>query len=214
MDEVIVATSVDRSDDALVSVLESSGIEVYRGELSDVLARYVGVIQKWDPQVVVRLTADCPLASALVIDHVISEFLASDSDYASNTLTPTYPDGLDVEVVRSEVLQWLNESTNDLSEREHVTLGVYRRPESFRLHSVRDSRDNSDLRWTVDEADDLDFVRWVYAQLYRSNPGFEYEDVLNLLGREPSRSRTSADSARNAALEGLNVGAMERKPPI
>lgn len=212
IDELVVATSQDATDDELAIVLGEYDIEVYRGELSDVLARYLGAIQRRDPHAVVRLTADCPLTSALVVDQVISKFLENDADYASNTLTPTFPDGLDVEVVRPEALRWLGENSQDRNEREHVTLGIYRRPELFKLLNVRDHRDNSRLRWTVDDAEDLEFVRWVYSMLYPTKPEFEYQDVLDLIEGIPERSRTSAHAKRNAALEGLNVGAMSYLP--
>lgn len=211
IEKVVVATSNDSSDDVLVSFLESRDIECFRGELSDVLARYMGVLQELDPRVVVRLTADCPLTSASVIDQVISQFLAADVDYASNTLSPTYPDGLDVEVMRTNALRWLHDHSIDNFEREHVTLGIYRRPEKFKLLNVSDSRDNSELRWTVDEPADLEFVRWVYSELYETNPQFEYEDILSLLESEPDKKRTNAHAARNAALDGLEIGAMKRK---
>ena len=82
-------------------------------------------------------------------------------DYVSNTLQPTYPDGLDVEVVRSDALRWVAAHSEDPHEREHVTLGVYRRPERFSVANVRGDENLSDLRWTVDNADDLAFVREV-----------------------------------------------------
>jgi spore coat polysaccharide biosynthesis protein SpsF len=158
----------------------------------------------------VRLTADCPLTSPEIIDRVVSDFHANNVDYASNTLNPTFPDGIDVEVVRTSALVWVNENSVDADEREHVTLGVYRRPEDFTLLSIRDSTDHSELRWTVDEDADLDFVRWVYSELYDLNPRFEYGDILELICRHPEKSRTSADAIRNAALIGLDTGAMER----
>jgi len=167
------------------------------------------VIDSCSPDVVVRLTADCPLTSPLVIDNVIREFKKRNLDYLSNTLSPTFPDGLDVEVVLPEVLRWVDTHSLERAEREHVTLGVYRRPERFRVANFAGEVDNSDLRWTVDNPGDLAFVREVYRRLHASNSGFEYEDVLALLDDAPSLSRTSADAARNAALEGLDTGAMK-----
>lgn len=211
IDELVVATSRQSSDDELARILAGNDVQIYRGELTDVLGRFIGAISGSEPQGIVRLTADCPLISAVVIDKVITEFLQNDVDYASNTLIPTFPDGLDVEVVRPSVLRWVHENSTDSDEREHVTLGVYRRPDRFQLLNVTDSRDNSELRWTVDEPADLEFVRWVYSELYESNPQFEYEDILSLLEGNPVRSRTSDHAARNAALDGLEIGAMKRK---
>jgi spore coat polysaccharide biosynthesis protein SpsF len=209
LDDVVVATSVDVSDDPLVAYLDSLGVPVIRGSLDDVLGRFIAVIDAYTPDVVVRLTADCPLASPAVLDRVIGAFLDSDADYVSNTLEPSYPDGVDVEVVRSSALRWVAENSDDAHEHEHVTLGVYRRPDRFRCLNVSGDVDLSELRWTVDNPADLAFVREVYADLYPSNPEFELADVLELLSARPELSRTTVDAARNAALNGLDTGAMK-----
>ena len=213
IDKTVVATSSDVSDDPLVEVLQAEGYPVIRGPLTDVLERFRIAIHEERPEVIVRITADCPLISPKVIDHVIHAFHEADVDYASNTLNPTYPDGLDVEVFRSSALESLSSFDLDSDEREHVTLGMYRRPEHFSLLSVEDpGRDHSDLRWTVDTAEDLDFVRWVYTQLGAIEI-FEYDDVLDLLTRHPAMSRTAADGMRNAALAGKDTGQMRGVGP-
>ncbi len=209
MNKLVVATSQDSSDDPLAAELSAVGVDVVRGSLDDVLDRFQQVIGDYEPDVVVRLTADCPLASPSVIDQVISGFLDSDLDYLSNTLRPTYPDGLDVEVVRASVLSWVAENASDPPEREHVTLGVYRRPEMFALGNVTNDVDLSDLRWTVDTPEDLEFIRWVYGQLHEDRPDFDLPEVLALLEAHPERGRTSLDAERNAALKGLDTGAMD-----
>jgi len=208
LDGLVVATSTDHADDPLVAFLDDEGVPVLRGPLDDVLARFALVIEEYEPQTVVRLTADCPLASPTVIDTVIEEFQARGIDYVSNTLRPTWPDGLDVEVVRAPVLLWAAKTLTDPPEREHVTLGIYRRPDRFKVGNVVNSEELSDLRWTVDNADDLAFVREVYARLYPSNPQFETADVLALVRAEPQLNRTTMDAERNAALKGLDTGAM------
>lgn len=211
IDGLVVATSTDSSDDDLVGYLEGLAVPVVRGPLDDVLARFIQVLDQFRPEAVVRLTADCPLASPAVVDTVVSAFHASGRDYVSNTLQPTYPDGLDVEVVRADALRWVAGNTDDDAEREHVTLGVYRRPERFSVLNVADERDLSHLRWTVDEPADLEFVRSVYGRLYSRDPAFDVEDILVLLDTSPELSRTSEDSQRNAALNGLETGAMRHQ---
>ena len=210
LDGLVVATSTSPSDDGLVAYLGELDVPVIRGPLDDVLGRFALVIEEYSPDVVVRLTADCPLASPLVIDRVIGTFAESDLDYLSNTLMPTYPDGLDVEVVRASVLTWAAANLTDPPEREHVTLGIYRRPELFTLGNVLHSDDLSGLRWTVDTPEDLEFVRSVYGRLYEGNPEFDLDDVLALVRSSPELTRTSTDGVRNAALEGLDTGAMRK----
>ena len=208
--DVVIATSTDSSDDDLANHLTEHGYRVSRGPLDDVLGRFIQVIDEYEPDVVVRITADCPLISPMIIDDVVEQFLAADVDYCSNTLIPTYPDGLDVEVVRSSVLREVHASTQDEHEREHVTLGVYRYPERFELlnHVDPSGANRSDLRWTVDNGDDLAFVKWVFDYLYDAQPDFDYADIVKLIEMYPELSRTDRDAARNAALEGLDTGAM------
>ena len=209
VDGIVVATSTDPVDDQVADLGRRHGLDVVRGPLDDVLARFALAIEEFAPEVVVRLTADCPLASPTVIDAVIAQFIDTGVDYCSNTLQPTFPDGLDAEVVRADVLLDVARISEDPAEREHVTLGVYRRPERYRLANHEGARDLSALRWTVDTPEDLAFVRAVYAALYPSTPEFDIDDVLGLLQREPGLNRTTAEEVRNAALIGLDTGAMD-----
>ncbi len=208
LDAVVGATSSDPSDDPLAAVLEAAGYPVVRGSLEDVLDRFIDAIDTFEPDVVVRLTADCPLISPAVIDLVVGRFQETGADYASNTMTPTFPDGLDVEVIRTAVLRQVAQIATDPPEREHVTLGVYRRPDRFRIENVAGEQDLSDLRWTVDTHDDYAFVQGVYDELYARQPDFDLADILAYLERHPERNRTERDAARNAALTGLDTGAM------
>lgn len=208
LDGIIVATSTDASDDQLVHVLEDADVSVVRGDLNDVLARFISAMDQVRPDVVVRLTADCPLTSPEVIDKVVKAFRERNPDYLSNTMSPTYPDGLDVEVVKASVLREVEQVATDPPEREHVTLGVYRRHDRYRIENVANTENLSHLRWTVDTLEDYDFVTKVYDALYASNPHFEWDDVLEWLKQHPELSRTEADASRNAALQGLDTGAM------
>ena len=200
IDKLVVATSTEQSDDALVSVLEEAGVLVHRGELNDVVARFGGIVDELRPDVIVRLTADCPLADPRVIDEVIRTHISSRADYTSNVLEPTFPDGLDVECISSSAFEQLRAGVLSEAEREHVTMGLYSRPDVFRLASVTQSPNLSSLRWTVDVADDLDFVRDIYGRLFDSNPMFGQEEVLELLQEMPGLSRTDDQVARNSGL--------------
>ena len=208
LDAIVVATSTDASDDQLVEVLNSFGYTTVRGDLDDVLERFILAIDMYQPEVVVRLTADCPLTSPRVIDEVVTAFHASHADYLSNTMTPTFPDGLDVEVVKADVLREVAKASTDQPEREHVTLGVYRRNDQYQIENFAQSDDLSDLRWTVDTSEDFAFVQKIYSELFPSNPNFDLPDILRHLEAHPELSRTQADAPRNAALQGLDTGAM------
>jgi spore coat polysaccharide biosynthesis protein SpsF len=217
IDELVVATSTDQTDDGLAELLEKHEVAVFRGSLNDVLDRFISVMDTYgmkDQDAVIRLTADCPLADPTVIDRVVREFEASGADYCSNTLTPTYPDGLDVEVVRAGVLRTVASASKDTHEREHVTLGVYRRPQEFIIKNVSAERDLSDMRWTVDTREDFAFITLVYDSLFLKSPGFSTNDVLALLKENPEIRSAQSESIRNEALRGLDTGAMQKRKNV
>ena len=193
IDQLVVATSTDRDDDILASTVEDAGVTVRRGPLDDVLARFVQVVDEFDPDQVIRLTGDNPLHDPAVIDLVVGEQLAAGADYTSTGLTRTFPYGLDVEAVRPAVLRELAAGPTDAEEREHVTLGVYRRPETFSLHAVTQIPDRSDLRWTVDYPEDFRWVTTIFERLHPVDPWFGQQDVIDLIDREPALRRTLAD---------------------
>lgn len=191
--DMVVATSVDPSDDQLVDVLDSAGVDFHRGSLSDVLDRYLAVARERGVDRLLRLTADCPLADPAVIDEVAAAHSDAGTDYASNVLVRTFPRGLDVESVTVEALERVSAVATS-AEREHVTQGIYRRPDQFSLTSVTQPIDRSDLRWTVDEPADLEFVRAVYAELGATSGVFDSASVLALIERRPQLRHTEPDS--------------------
>jgi spore coat polysaccharide biosynthesis protein SpsF len=191
--EICVATSVDSADDPIVKLCSHLGVHVSRGSLHDVLDRYYQAALVFEPLHVVRLTGDCPLIDPGVVDQAINLHTTADADYTSNTIHPTFPDGLDVEVFRYEALKRAWQEARLASEREHVTPYIKNSPNLFRLAELRGHRDLSALRWTVDYARDLQMVREVFACLYPQNPRFDLDDVLNLLARRPD-------------IAGMNVG--------
>lgn len=158
VDEVVLATSTDDTDNELADMVQVHGFGCYRGELNDVLSRFHGAAQIAQAEVIVRLTGDCPLIDADLIDTVVRTLQSSGADYVSNTCPPTYPDGLDIEAFSFAALDQAWRAARLVSEREHVTPYLRSRPELFKIESVRGVADYSHLRWTVDYPDDYDFV--------------------------------------------------------
>ena len=198
IDRLVMAPSTDASDDVLADVCQAQGVECARGSLHDVLDRYYQVARRLVPQHVVRLTGDCPLLDPDLMDELITFHLAGRFDYSSNALgEPSFPNGLDAEVMRFECLERAWREARLPSEREHVTPYFYNHPELFRLGGYRGERDLSQMRWTVDEPEDLEFVRRVYAELYPANPRFRMGDVVALLEREPALSAINSGFERN-----------------
>lgn len=198
LDVLVVATSTEASDDPLQALCERLGVPCHRGSLADVLDRFVGAARPFAPGWVVRLTGDCPLADPVVIDAVIEAGQAQGVDYASNALHPTYPDGLDAECIRWDVLEQAWREARKPSEREHVTPFIHTQPERFALREVRHTPDLSHLRWTVDEPADFVFVSQVFEHLHASKPAFGMEDVLAFERRHPEIARINRALVRNA----------------
>lgn len=197
VDSVVVATSTDASDDKIAALCEEIGTECFRGSLNDVLDRFYQAARGHAPDAVVRITGDCPLIDPDVIDKAVGLFLTGATDYVSNALAPTYPDGLDVEVVRMAALEVAWREAKLPSEREHVTPFIWKQPDRFRAVSIQQDNDLSGLRWTVDTAADYEFVSRVYETLYPANPAFTTAEVLALLEREPELARINGQQSRN-----------------
>ncbi len=188
LDEIIVATSTDPSDDVLTEYVESMGVNVKRGSLNDVLQRFVDVLDTSNCKTVVRLTADCPLADSEVIDEAVEMFLNSGVDYVSNGLDRTFPRGLDVEVVRPEVLREVAQKDFRPMSREHVTYGIYTRADLYSTANFSQKPSFANFRWTVDTQDDLDFVRNVYKNFYSVSPNFRQGEILKWLEKYPENA--------------------------
>ena len=200
IDQIVVATSADASDDDLVRTLEAAGVAVFRGSLDDVLDRFIRAAAEYPSGHVVRLTGYCPLTDPDLIDAVIAHHLVGGADITSNSNQPTFPDGLDVEVVRTGRLREAAAEALHKFEREHVTQFLYRHPERFRIAHYKAERDLSALRWTVDEPADLAFVRAVYDALLPGSPSFGMHDVLALLDARPDLTSINAAFTRNEGL--------------
>jgi spore coat polysaccharide biosynthesis protein SpsF len=208
LDQIVLATSNEKSDDPIEAVAQETEIKCFRGDLEDVLLRFYSAAVEYRPEWVVRLTGDCPLIDPNIIDQVISFCIESNYDYASNTLEPTYPDGLDVEVFKFSTLEKAHLEAKLLSERQHVTPFIYKHPELFKLGSFKGKVDYSALRWTVDEPSDFNFVNSVYEEVYSTNPMFGFNDILAVLNRRPELAGLNSRISRN---EGYLKSLIEEK---
>lgn len=198
VDKVIVATTSEPSDDPLAEFCESAGIVCFRGSTDDVLERYVAAAKSVGADTVVRITGDCPLIDADVINEVIAVFEACAVDYASNVLRATYPDGLDVEVVSLAALERSAREATNPSEREHVTAYI-RHGDGFQTTNVNSqlSRHITDIRLSVDETEDLELIRAIYERLPGDPVEASLEDVLSIIDHEPGLLKINAHLIRD-----------------
>jgi len=182
--DILVATTDLPADDAIVAECRKCRVQVARGDQDDVLDRYYRAAQLTKAEIVVRITSDCPLIDPAITDKTIAAFVEARPDYTSNALERTYPRGLDTEVFSFDALARAWREARKPYEREHVTPYIYEHPELFKIVSVKGEQDYSQHRWTVDTAEDLEFVRAIYTRI-GNRPDFSWCDVLNLLEREP-----------------------------
>ena len=179
---LVVATSDGPGDDDVASIALSNGVAAVRGSEHDVLARYGLALAEHPADLVVRLTADCPLIDTSIIRRVVDAQRTTGADYASNTLARTFPDGLDVEVMTADALRWANAHAERTDEREHVTPHVQRHPRTFQICQVLDDAMAGDERWTVDRPEDLEVIR-AAVKLAEDPMGITWTEILDRLGR-------------------------------
>ena len=183
---VVVATTLEPADEAIARLCAARGWPCYRGSQDDVLDRFYQAARQHGAEAVVRITSDCPLIDPAVIDQVVNEFLERQPkvDYASNVLMRrTFPRGLDTEVFSFVALQRAWQEDRNPAWREHVTPYFYRHPEMFRLHAVFNATDCSDMRWSVDTAEDWALVLRIYEHF--GHDRFSWREALELVRQRP-----------------------------
>lgn len=206
VDKLILATSTDPADDILEKKVKSAGFAVFRGNLNDVLDRFYKCALQEKADVIVRLTGDCPLHDPDVIDEVIENFFQGNADYVSNTLNPTFPDGLDTEVFSFTALKKAWQEAKLPSEREHVTPYIWKNSDYkggsiFKARNAIFKKKLSPLRWVVDDPEDLEFVRHIYEALYPINQRFGFPDILDFLEKNPGVRLINEKIERNEGLK-------------
>lgn len=186
--QVVIATTTDEGDDAIVDFCTSKGFPCFRGDPYDVLDRYYQAACLFNAQVVVRLTGDCPLIDPFEIDRTVRTFDEVGVDFAANRLPPpwkrTTPIGMDTEVVSFDALKRAWQEAEEKYAREHVMPYLYEEDGRFKVALVDHEPDLGHLRLTVDTAEDLALVRRIYDH-FGNTDDFSLKDILSLLEKHP-----------------------------
>ncbi len=193
VDRIIVATTTNEEDKKIVEYCQKEKIDYFQGSENDVLDRYYQAAKKFEATTIVRITGDCPLADPGIIDRAIEKFFSEDYDHLGVATGAgvagknifKFPDGLDCEVFKFEVLEKGALTSTSQLEREHVTMYTWTRPEQFKLGNLFSERDYSMYRLTVDHPDDLEVIKEIFGRLYKVNPFFSLEDVIELIEENP-----------------------------
>ena len=195
VDQIIVATSNEKNNKLLKQHLKTQNFDFIEGSENDVLDRFLLAAKHTNADIIVRITADCPLVDASLIDKSIIKFKKLKLDYYSNVLPATYPDGLDIEIFTHEALKKSSKMTTSLFDREHVT-AFLRESKNFKTGNFQNKKNLSSLRWTVDEAEDLQVISSVF-QNFMPNIFFDWKEVLELQINKPHLFSANKNIERN-----------------
>lgn len=198
LNDVVIATTMNREDDIIIHFCEENHIKYFRGSENDVLDRYYQAAQFFRADPVIRITADCPVVDPLIVDEVVNGFFQGGYDVYG--LGGEFPDGLDCECFTFSAIEdaWRN---SDLpSEREHVGVYMARHPEKYKSGAYLKFQGLTHHRWTLDEPVDLQFLEALYERLYQSDRIFLTDDILDLLDKEPDFMKINSHIVRNEGL--------------
>lgn len=189
LNEIVIATTTNQTDDIVVETAKSQGVLYYRGSEEDVLLRTVEAAEASGTDFIVQITSDCPLIDPETIDRVIERMSEhSHIDYAANQLIRTYPLGFSVEVFRTKDLRQVEQTINDPAVREHVSLYFYEHPEKYYLSNVEAPHflHHPEYRLTLDTEEDYQLIQDIYAALYPVKPDFDLYDITRYLQKNDS----------------------------
>jgi len=203
LDAICVATTVNPADDALMAAAEKLGATAFRGSESDVLGRVLGAAKSAHADIIVEITGDCPFADPGLVDRSIEEFFAREVDYASNTITATYPNGFDVQVFPTAVLAEVAGLTGDPIDRTHVSYYIYTHPENYRCYNWEADAESfgPELRVTLDEDADYQVLERVAQALKPLGDTFSARDVVQFLREHPDIAAINAEVRQKEAHE-------------
>ena len=191
--QLIVAIPNKKSNNKLNKLLKKNKFDVFRGDEKNVLKRYYYAAKKYKIDIIVRITADCPLSDPKLIDKFVHILKQKKLDYLSNTLNPTYPDGLDVEVFTFSALELAFKNVKTNYDKEHVTPYI-KRMKNFKKLNFENSENLSNLRCTVDEKSDLITIEHVFNKLKNN---FNWKDIFELIKKDINIFTNKSSSSRN-----------------
>ena len=189
LDKVIIATSTLPNDEQIEEFCQKYGYECFRGSENDVLSRYYECATIYHAEVIVRLTADCPLIDPVIIDKVINHYFSKNVDYAANTVPPetsTFPDGSDVEVFSFKALERAHGEASDPKDREHVTFYFWKYNHGFSTAQLTQDKDWSNYRITVDYSEDIEVIRFLVLELKKNGSFGNMGEIIQLLDNNAS----------------------------
>lgn len=194
LSDVVISTTDKDSDKKLRQFAESENISYYAGSEDDILDRLYKTGKKFNATALVKINADCPLIDPEIIDTAIQRYLSTSPkpDLVANSVTNTYPEGLQFGIFNFKTLCKLWNSLTNAFWRGYVYMYIIENRNNYSVINIENKEDLSSLRWTVDYKEDLEFVREIYRNLYDSNKPFIMSDILTLLKANPEIQKINA----------------------
>ena len=191
INKIVIASTNKKSDNILEKIAKKKKINFFRGPNDDVLKRYYLCAKKFNADIVIRITSDCPLIDTRLLDRMIKKFSEfKNVDYFSNTIKRTFPDGLDIEIFTFNALKKANKNCKNKKQREHVTQ-YFLNNKFFNIKNLEHKKNLSQLRWTLDEREDLNFIKKIFLNF--KSIYFSYEEVLKLLKKKPYLNKINSN---------------------
>jgi len=202
IDEIIVATTNRDIDNKILELTYIENVNCFRGSPYDVLSRYYEAAKQYNLDIIIRITADCPLIDPKIVDKVIKLFLLNKDKIVTNggiyDIQRTYPRGLDVEVFSFDLLNATYRSASKNYEREHVTPFMY--SELNKVSYLKSKVNLSHHRWTVDTLKDIEFIREIYKIIELNYMDFDYKKILDILRKNPNLSKINENVIQKSYL--------------
>jgi len=190
-EKIIIATTDLAEDDKIIDFAKKNSIHFFRGSSEDCLDRYYQCAKSFSISTIIRITCDNPLIDPTLIDDAIKQFNEGGYDYVSNCKPRSFPQGTEVEVFSFDALEKAWNDAQKPSEREHVTPHFYNNPDKFRIFNITNQKNISNLRWTIDRKQDLEFVRAIVLRVKKSP--ILMRDILATLKEEPRLADINKD---------------------
>jgi len=187
VDKIVLSTADTKDNDILAEHAEKIGLEYYRGSENDLVSRLLETAKKFSADAIVRITGDCPLVDPKMVDSLVEKYLKNPKniDYVCNIFPPTYPDGMDIEIIPATTLKRLDKEVKNKLYREWLTTTMMENPDKYKIINVPYEKNISDLRLTIDYPEDFELAEKIFGSLHEEGKIFFMEDILELFKRDP-----------------------------
>lgn len=208
INDIVLATSLNKNNDVLVDHTKDIGLKYYRGREKDVISRLYETAKKFKADALVKITADCPLVDPKLVDRMVKKYRQDyrNFDFFTNVFPPTFPDGLDIDVLPFPTLKKLNTELKNSLDREYFGCYILKNPQKFKIYNLKSPINLSSFRWTVDYIEDFIFVKKIFQALDKKNKIFTTPDILDFLKKNPEIIEINIRRVDNCIVQGIRGG--------